>query len=93
MTDHRVDCITKPGDRYDPTTRIQGLGGASPENWYGTEAEVMTSMRAGHTFYVHRPPMARVEVVIRTRNNVPYLKTEPDGELYDNLLALPECRR
>jgi hypothetical protein len=93
MVDYRVDCITKPGNHFDPNTRIQGLGGASPENWYGTEDQVIASIRAGNTFYVHRPPATRVEVEIAYRNLTAYLKTVPDGIPYDNLLSLPECAR
>lgn len=90
MTDYRVDCITKPGNHFDPDRRIQALGGAWPSPWYDTEDNVIACIDAGHTFHVMQGGY-RVEVVVAWRGTTRYLKTEADSALVDNLLYLPEC--
>jgi hypothetical protein len=42
-------------------------------------------------FLVERPAGHVVEVIIAFHEGRKYLKTEPDGEIPDNLLALPSC--
>jgi hypothetical protein len=54
MTAYRVTCITKPGNHYDPYTRIQRLGGDLPSPWNDTEAKIIECIGVGHTFYVER---------------------------------------
>ena len=90
MTDYRVDCINKPGDHYDPYTRIQRLGGTYPVTWNGSENDVIDWITQGHTFFVERGGR-RAAVIIDRSKNPPCLKTEADSLLIDNLLSLPEC--
>ena len=54
--------------------------------------DVIARIESGESFYVERPEGDRVEVVIATsRAGNKYLKTVADGDVPNNLLALPEC--
>ncbi len=83
----QVTCVTKP-DRPGPHERIQAIGGTG---WKHSEDDAIRWIKAGtESYYVNRGG-ATVRVIIAARLGREYLKTEPDGEAPDNLLALPEC--
>ncbi len=83
----QVNCITKR-DRPGPHERIQAIGGSG---WKHSEDDAIRWIKAGtESYYVQRGG-ATVRVIIATRLGREYLKTEPDGEAPDNLLALGEC--
>lgn len=94
---HRITCINKWPDHYDPHTRIKRIGGSSggKENngpWYLDEDKAIAGMENGTwEFYVHEKGK-EVNVKIATKEGRKYLKTESDRYLFDNLLALPECQ-
>jgi hypothetical protein len=89
--DYQVTCINKP-NRYDPHSRIQRLGGPG---WSSSADDVIRDILLGfHTYYVQVGTLlggARANVIVRYRNDEPYLTTSPDGVQTDNLLSLPEC--
>jgi uncharacterized protein DUF3892 len=87
----RVTCINK-SDRKNPHERIKKIGGvASNGPWTLTEDEAIAGMETnGWKFYVYDGKES-AWVVIATRLGRKYLKTQPDGEIPDNLLSLPEC--
>jgi hypothetical protein len=90
MADARVSCITKP-QPHSPVEHITHLGGS---NWKWTREQVIASIEAGtNTFFVidsRTGQRANVRVV-RPSTRAPYVRTSPDGDLYDNLLSLPQC--
>jgi Protein of unknown function (DUF3892) len=57
-----------------------------------SEEEGIRRIRSGDEFFVERPAGHVVKVEIAEREGREYLKTEPDGERPDNLLALPHCK-
>ena len=83
----QVTCVTKP-DRPGPHERIQAIGGSG---WKHSEDDAIRWIKAGTESYYLQSGGATVRVIIATRLGREYLKTEPDGERPDNLLALPEC--
>jgi Protein of unknown function (DUF3892) len=91
----KVECINKT-NRSDPHERISHIGGRNPNGtrWLLSEEDAIVGIERGQwAFYVERPTGQSVDVVIATRNGRKYLKTVPDREQPDNLLALPECPR
>ena len=57
-----------------------------------TEDEAINSIDRGtDSFYVERPTGHRVWVIVALHEGRRYIKTEADGEIPNNLLALPEC--
>lgn len=91
MTAYTVNCITKP-NAFDPHTRIKALGGSQPSNWYKTEDEVIAAIGAGDTFHtLVNGSWAKLEVVRPIDGRRPFLRTDADNSLLDNLLHLPQC--
>lgn len=91
-TDVRVKCIKKT-NRTDPHERIHGIGGTNGDGsrWYLTEAQAIIGIENGtYRFYTHVNGKS-AWVIIAVHNGKKYLKTESDGYLQNNLLALPEC--
>lgn len=90
MADLQISCINKT-NRQDAHERIRNVGGIyNNQRWKMTEDEAISAIERGqHSFFVMRPD--RVKVVVAQRLGHKYLKTEPDGEQPNNLLALPEC--
>ncbi len=92
-TAKQVQCIRKH-HHYDPTERIDGLGGtkADGSHWYLPEDEIIRRVTEGGawTFYTlvgDRP----ADVVVATHSGRNYLKTSSDGYAPNNLLSLPDC--
>ncbi len=57
-----------------------------------TEDEAINSIDKGtDSFFVERPVGHRVWVIVALHEGRRYIKTEADGEIPNNLLALPEC--
>jgi len=92
MTDHQITCITKKPTHSDRHEHITHVGGAG---WYITREEAIRLITNGtNRFYVYdatKNKSAWVEVV-RPQGRDAYLRTDPDGDLKDNLLWLGECR-
>jgi hypothetical protein len=83
----QVTCVNKT-DRYEPAERIGSIGGAG---WKQTEKEAIDYIERGiHSYYIDSGGYA-VDVLVMTRSERKYLKTENDSEQPNNLLALPEC--
>ena len=84
----QVTCISKIL-RGDPHERIGYIGGAA---WRFTEAQAINFIEGGmFDFFINTAGRA-VRLVVGRRAGRKYLKTADDGELPDQLLALPECR-
>ncbi|HEX2209153.1 MAG TPA: DUF3892 domain-containing protein, partial [Longimicrobium sp.] len=76
----------------EPESRIQALGGPRPEggDWRLPVAEVIAALDRGEVFYVEEPAGDRVDLVVsRTAAGRRYVKTSADGDVPNNLLALP----
>lgn len=84
----QVTCIRKRAGHYNPHERIEAIGGSG---WMHTEAEAIISIKRGTESYFVTRGGSTVGVIVATRLGREYLKTVPDGESPDNLLALPEC--
>ncbi|WP_367180713.1 DUF3892 domain-containing protein [uncultured Parasphingopyxis sp.] len=91
MADLHVTCVRR--DNYDSDRRIQGVGGS----WgYHPIDAAISNIRFGYNTYYTRAPgvlSPRVEVMVREHpvSGRPFLTTDPDGHLNNNLLSLPEC--
>jgi hypothetical protein len=88
---YTVTCTTK----HLSYERITHLGCVSDTGDYQffTEEEVLQRIDQGDEFHVTRPEGHTVKVIPSEWHGRPYLKTEPDGELPDNLLSLPHCSK
>jgi hypothetical protein len=80
-----ITAVRRAGDRVSEVGGVDAFG----EPWRMTEEAAVSGVRAGALrFFVEGPPPA--EVVVAHRRGREYLKTVSDGELPNNLLALPE---
>lgn len=78
--------------RVSGESRITALAGVEEDGgeWQLPLEAAIAAAEAGHEFYVERPAGDRVRVRIATgRSGRQYLKTEADGDVPNNLLALP----
>jgi hypothetical protein len=85
----RVTCVRVSGE-----SRITALGGTQEDGsaWQLPLDAAIAAAEAGHEFYVERPAGDRVAVRIAVAGSGrQYLKTEADGDVPNNLLALPRC--
>ena len=76
-----------------PQLRIRSVAGVRPDgtSWRMSVEHVVAAIRRGERFYVEEPVGDRVDVVVsRTETGRQYLRTEADGDIPNNLLALPE---
>jgi Protein of unknown function (DUF3892) len=72
-----VGCLDKTGKRFDFTE---------------AEAISIIDLLRG-TFYVERPDGHRIDCLVeKSPAGHRFLKTKPDGEIPNNLLALPQCK-
>ena len=84
----RVTCTTKSSGQ------VTHLGGINDNgtNFYVSEENAIVGIKTkSWSFYV-QDGQKKVAVVIATRNEVEYLKTENDGVDENNLLSLQDCR-
>lgn len=92
----QIKCIHK-SNRASAHERITHVGGTNQDgsHWKLPQEQAIQGMKEGKwSFFVERPDGHRVSVTIaRSAARHEYLKTEPDGEQPNNLLALPECAR
>lgn len=95
-TSVQIKCIHK-SNRTSAHERITTVGGTNQDGrpWSLTQEEAIQGVKEGKwAFFVEHPGGHRVAVTIaRSAAGHEYLKTEPDGEQPNNLLALPECGR
>lgn len=87
MADALVTCINKQ-PRNDPHEGITHLGGSG---WKWPRADVITSIENGSNTFHTMVGGKRADVVVVNGPNGKYVRTQADGYLNDNLLALPEC--
>ena len=88
---YQVNCH-KP-DNADTDRRIQGLGGPAGGGWYRTIDTLIGLIESGDKFWTTTPKGESVWIVVERhpKSGRKYLKTEPDGVVPNNLLALPVC--
>lgn len=88
-----IDCINKR-DRFDPTERIDSVGGpnANGTRWKLTLDEAIAGTENGQwRFFVREGRVAVGVVVAVSRSGRKYLKTVADDYEPNNLLSLREC--
>lgn len=87
---HQVTCHTP--DNSDPDRRIQGLGGPGGGGWYRDIDTLIRGIEGGdYDLWTVAPTGESVWIIVDERNNRKYLKTEADGVVPNNLLALRHC--
>jgi hypothetical protein len=82
----RVTCITNPGTEIHHITHIGVTGGRKY-----TVAEAVTLIRKDATAFYTLSDVLGPFLRVAVRGGTPYVRTTPDSETTDNLLALPEC--
>ena len=87
-----IKCIRKT-NRRDPHERIHGVGGqhADGTRWFLKTSDAIAAIESGAWKFWTAGGGKSVWVVIADHNGHKYLKTEADGIVRNNLLALPEC--
>lgn len=89
MPRHRITCINKRGDRYDPHERIQYIG--QQNAWKLSESAAIRRIESRQdTFYVEVDGRS-VDIIVAEHRGHKYLKTTTDGYVPNNLLNLDEC--
>jgi hypothetical protein len=89
----QIKCVNKR-DRENPWERILNVGGVNPDGsrWKQTQEQTIREIETGEwNFYVSVNGDSVWVVVATSRFGHKYIKTEPDGDLPNNLLRLPEC--
>jgi hypothetical protein len=89
----RIQCVNKPR-RESADEHILAVGGvrADGSRWKLSQQDAIRRIEAGDRFYVEEPTGDRVGVIVAlSRYGNKYLKTIADGDVPNNLLALPEC--
>jgi Protein of unknown function (DUF3892) len=78
-------------DNADADRRIQGLGGPGGGGWYRDIDTLISLIEGGDKFWTTTPAGQSVWIIVKEhpRSGRKYLKTEPDGVIPNNLLALP----
>ncbi len=89
---HQVLCINKK-EHNNPHERITHVGGQNSDgtNWKMTQEAAIRGIESGEWSFFVRSGGYEADVIVSSRNGRKYLKTRPDGESPDNLLALKEC--
>lgn len=85
----RISCVDVSGNG-----RITAVGGVGEDGsaWRLSLGAAVAAVEAGLSFYVERPEGDRVAVIVAvSAKGRRYLKTEADGDVPNNLLALPSC--
>ena len=84
-----VTCITKT-NRTSPYERITHIGWAGKK--ITSEQAIKDIEKDPNTYTVKAKGASHsVLVVVRYKDQKPYLTTEADGDKQDNLLSLPQC--
>ena len=84
----QVTCINKT-HRSSPHERISHIGGVG---WKMTSADAITGiLNKNYHFFVSAGGY-NTNVIVKYHLSNPYLATEADTTLKDNLLSLDECR-
>lgn len=87
MADYQVTCVDKPS-RHSSHVGITHLGS---RGWRWTQYAVMDAIiEKTNTFYTLRDGR-RSDIVVVHGSNGHHVQTIADGELTDDLLALPAC--
>lgn len=85
----QVTCITKT-NRTSPYERITHIGW--PGKKITSDQAIRDIEKDPEAYYVKAKGHSHsVWVVVRYKDQKPYLTTEADGDTQDNLLSLPEC--
>lgn len=92
MATYRITCIVKPGPNYSALEHITHVG--LETNQIVDVPSIIQFIEYGqHRFYVQdRLGNTSWVTVVRPIGRNPYIKTEPDQNLQDNLLALNDCK-
>lgn len=93
MSDHQVTCIKKSNSQYIHE-RILSIGGPNTDGtrWLLNTAEAIDGIKSGKwRFWVSVNGKSVWVVVSTSATGQPYLKTQSDGDVTNNLLSLPEC--
>jgi hypothetical protein len=86
-----IDCIDKE-PRIDPYDRIRHVGGRGEGGWKITSQQAIHHIESGEWEFYTRPPVGHGQkVIVASRLNRKYLKTQADYDTPDNLLSLPQC--
>jgi hypothetical protein len=76
-----------------PELRIRAVGGIRPDgtSWRMSVEQVISAIGRGERFYIEEPLGDPVDVIVaHTAEGRAYLRTTADGDVPNNLLALPE---
>jgi len=94
MAQHlRIRCVVKT-DRTSAHERIYSVGGVKPDGsrWKLTQDKAIAYIQDGtHVFYIEKPGVLRLDVIVATSAHGNYLKTVTDREQPEMLLSLPTC--
>ncbi len=89
----QIQCINK-SDRKNAHERIRNVGGINPDGtpWKLSEDKAIAGIKNGTwRFWTQGGGKSVWVVIAKSSQGHEYLKTEPDGDIPDNLLSLPEC--
>jgi len=91
MYDYKVVCIRR-GSALQPHTAITHIGcEVGPQVRVVAQADAIAALLAAQYALHTYVQGVRAKVVVAAHNGHNYLKTEADGFMPNNLLALPEC--